>query len=164
MKIVIQKYAWVLYCLFVLAVTCFIWRNSIMDAAASSQSSNVIVDMIAPADPNKVDFWSKWIRKAAHIVEYAMLGVAVSCLVHYVKSHYHRISYGWAFFYVLAVAVTDEHIQSFSDRSSSTNDIVLDFIGAVLGFVLVLLAIQVYFKVKKLRNFKQKGELERGRE
>ena len=163
MKGFIRNKSGILFGFAVLAITCFIWQNAIMNATASAESSGVIVDMIAPSDPVKAASWSLWVRKLAHVVEYALLGGAVFALAVQLKARYRTSVYGWAFFYVLAVAVVDEHIQSFSDRTSSTGDIVLDFMGSCLGFVSVGLAVWVYVKIKKMRNVKNTGDSSCGR-
>ena len=73
-------------------------------------------------------------------------------LVYRIKKDYGVGLYATAFFYVLLVAVLDEHIQSFSDRTSSTGDILLDFIGSLTGFAAVVALVSAkcrFFKNEK---------------
>jgi len=53
--------------------------------------------------------------------------------------------------------VFDEHFQSFSDRSSSTVDIFIDFAGALTGIVLIHFIFYI-IKRKKSKNRKNAEE------
>lgn len=88
----------------------------------------------------------------AHLVEYAALGSTVMLLVLSLRVDFGNKYFGIALFYTLIIAVLDEHIQSFSDRTSSTGDILLDFFGALIGFCFVLLAQFIIKKVKERKN------------
>ena len=88
------------------------------------------------------------VRKSAHMIEYAFLGVPVICMSLRIYDRYKKPLLGFSLFYVLAVAVTDEHIQSFSDRTSSTGDIILDFFGAMIGFLLGWILVRIYSVIK----------------
>lgn len=126
----------------VICSTGFILINSFMDYEHSHNSSGVITDIITSTDDIKErDHTDMIVRKLAHVIEYALLGFSVACLLTFI-SHFYRLRfYGYGFFFVLLIAVIDEHIQSFSDRISSTSDIILDFVGAIIGFSFVLIAV-----------------------
>ena len=74
------------------------------------------------------------VRKGAHLAEFFLLGFLVMYAVAEVKKKLPSMV-GFGYFYVLLVAVTDEFIQSFSDRTSSVKDVLIDFTGAFIGFV-----------------------------
>lgn len=161
----------------VLLCSAFIFGNAFKDFEKSHKTSSKIADAIAPDKENmnqavgsmvnlggsisavvdgnenpediSVDFA---IRLFAHLLEYAALGVAVMGLVLAVKMEWGKGFFGWAFFYVLAVAVADEYIQGFSDRSSSIGDVLLDFAGALIGFATVL---SVFYTVLWIKRRKQ---------
>ena len=139
-----------LVCVTVL-VTSFIFYNAVTDYDKSHDTSDAVANIILPnaqeADPQSLVS----VRKIAHLVEYAILGIAVMLLASFVCKGLGKSIYGTAFFYVLAVAVIDEHIQSFSDRTSATKDIILDFCGALIGFFIVYLTVVTvsFFKKRK---------------
>ena len=153
-----KKRILILVILIVLVVisTAFILINSAMDFEKSHSSSGAITDAVTSTDD--IDEWNRIeliIRKLAHVIEYAVLGVSVTCLLCYIAHFYSLKLYGFGAFFVLLVAVFDEHIQSFSDRDSSTSDILLDFWGSIIGFILVFCVIFVarFIIKKKKRTF-----------
>lgn len=77
------------------------------------------------------------VRKGAHLFEFCLLGIAVMHTVFVVGERFGRNVVGYGFFCVLMIAVIDEYIQSFSDRTSSVGDILIDFAGACVGFLFV---------------------------
>lgn len=138
----------------VILLTVFILFNSTKGNQKSHEISNAITEIIdinkSGADASK----SINVRKIAHVVEFSALGMAVICLSIFCYRVFNVKTYGTAFFYVLAVAVADEHIQSFSDRSSSTSDIILDFFGALIGFCIVGIIVGIISAVKSAKNLK----------
>lgn len=137
----------------VVIATLLIFVNSTMDYESSHGMSGNVIDIITDNEEKK-EPWELIVRKVAHMIEFAFLGLAVIVLTWNINSQFHKSLFGFSFFYVLAVAVTDEHIQSFSDRTSSTGDIILDFCGALIGFFIGWLIIKVYEKIK--RHYKRK--------
>lgn len=122
----------------VAVITAVIFANALKDIEASHQASGAVVDAIATDPSADNDALVVLVRKSAHLIEYAALGIAVMLLVICVDASYRKKLYGTACFYVLLVAVLDEYVQSLSDRTSSTEDILLDFLGALIGFSAVL--------------------------
>ena len=118
----------------VCAITAFIISQGLMDYNTSHGVSDTVVDIIDP--DQQLEAIKTPVRKLAHLVEYAALGVAIMLLVGEVYRDFKKRCLGFACFYALLVAVVDEHIQSFSDRTSSTADILLDFL--VLLFLIFL--------------------------
>ena len=130
------------------AATCFIFRNSLQNAAESSASSGVIVNFVirefarfgSRLDSGTV---TVIVRKLAHIAEFFMQGFFISLAYFFGKSKFsQRIVY--VLFFGLITACTDELIQNFvSGRGSLVTDIWIDFIG-------VLLAALCYFVISAL--------------
>ena len=123
----------------IILITSVIFYNSFVDIDLSHQASNSVVNAIHPMENyQKEDYIEHGnlevlVRKMAHIIEYAALGIAVILFVRFVEKNYQKKWYATAFFYVLLVAVLDEHFQGFSGRNSSTDDILLDLGGGLLG-------------------------------
>lgn len=138
--------------LLVFLVSLFIFSNSFYNQEESLEISDRVTNVIVgnkETDNNEADLV---IRKLAHLVEFMALGSAVMFVTLFIKSWKGKLLYGYALFYVLAVAVADEHIQSFSDRLSSTEDIILDFIGALLGLCVGVLIVMVLKAIIKHRK------------
>lgn len=131
----LKKNKLTVFLILIIVVTGFIFSNSIKNSEESHASSGVIVQLVEPVFENTMepDTVSFIVRKCAHIAEFFALGFLVlSATSEMKKKHMQFIGFG--FFYVLLVAVTDEYIQSFSDRTSSVSDVLIDFAGAMLGF------------------------------
>ena len=118
----------------VVLTTAFIFSNSLKNSEASHASSNGLLAWVRPlllwAFGPEADL-SYLLRKGAHFAEFAFLGVWVGSLSH----RFRQVGYG--LFYLLAVAVTDEFLQSFTDRTSSISDVWLDFAGGVCGLAAI---------------------------
>ena len=136
-----QKIKLVVYLVFAVLVVAFIFSNSLKDSAASSEMSTGVVDILKPfLDPfNRMDeeAFHGLIRKLAHCFEFALLGMCSGgvmwCGVE-ILGRYHISS---AVLFPLVVAVSDEFIQSFSDRSSEVRDVIIDFGGALIGLAVI---------------------------
>ena len=132
----------VLLGLLVVSVIAFIWLNSFLDASASNKLSNIILRWLFPnGSGNNGGANSFLIRKAAHFIEYAVLGSTVAIVALFMRKNYGKVFVGLSLFGILMVAVIDEYIQSFSDRTSLVADILLDFSGAVVGLLLTVAVI-----------------------
>ncbi|MBO5248659.1 MAG: VanZ family protein [Clostridia bacterium] len=153
-----KKLLFVLLIGLVLALTTFIFANSLMDSETSHEMSGGLIDLL---------FLREWldnpalqliVRKIAHGVEFFALGAAVMGLVLEARRQFQKKPLGTAFFYVLFIAVIDEHIQRFSNgRTSSTSDILLDFFSAAFAFVVVW---GLFFLIsrRKMRKFETINE------
>ena len=87
------------------------------------------------------------VRKSAHAIEYALLGLFAALTALLGKNMCGRLHIACPIALVLAVAITDEYIQSFGSRSSQVKDIVIDACGGMAG---MLVAVGVYFAAKLL--------------
>lgn len=115
-----------------------IWGNSMLSgnisSSISSQASQGILSVIYHLIPNlPFDFYSfhSFIRKAAHFVEYALLGI---CIYQFMKTYSIKNSFYYAFLICIICAGTDEFIQYLTpNRLSKISDVMLDGIGAFCG-------------------------------
>ena len=83
----------------------------------------------------------RYIRKAAHFSEFALLGFLSACLLLYISGAFRRIKL-WLTLtaptvFTLLYAISDEVHQIFSDRGPRVTDVLIDFSGAVCGILLV---------------------------
>lgn len=136
-----KKHSRILLLCLILAVTVFIFSNSLKGSAASTRDSNFFIRIIESLFGETDLDLHFLVRKAAHLAEFAVLGLLVACIMYQLKFPVARFGYG--LFYVLAVAVTDEFIQIFTGRTSSVIDILIDFAGAFIGIGLVILSRQI---------------------
>ena len=140
--------------LIVLAIG-FIFYNSLQNSEESHKASGIIENIVNPLidkifGEESVDI-NYVVRKAAHLTEFCILGFVVMGVVLTVGGKY----FGYGLFCVLAIAVTDEYIQSFSDRTSSVKDVLIDFTGALIGFVICTVLYLIAHTIKKKYKSKQ---------
>lgn len=142
-----------LFSLLSLLVMGFIFQNSLQNSAASNNLSDKVAAEIKPiVDPDAhitVSRFQFFVRKLAHGVEFCVLGASLCALMYSIQSaERKKCRVFMTLFLALATAVTDEYIQSFTGRTSSVDDIIIDFSGAVCG--MILLSLFVIF-AEKLR-------------
>ena len=133
----------------------FIWSNSLKNGSESMSVSNSILDIIKPIlDPGDripAHTFSFVLRKAAHFTEYMILGAELSVLRRLFLCDGIHTEHLLAPFTVLSVATVDETIQKFTERTSSTLDVMLDFCGGMFGVLIVLVAVRLFI-VRKSRK------------
>ncbi len=123
-----------------LAWTCFIWGHSLVPGAQSSQESSAVYAALQPvfsllglSDESLCTFL---IRKAAHVSEYAVLGLLAALLGRSVASAVDgapRLCLRAPALFAL-VPVVDEGIQLFvPGRTGQPRDVVIDLCGMLLG-------------------------------
>lgn len=129
--------------IFVCLVTCFIFSNSLQGSEASNLQSSFIMNLLRGIlDPSHMiddNTFHFFVRKGAHFSEFFLLGVSLWLLIQNIRSVTGRFCPGTMLFSALAVAVTDEYIQSFTGRTSSVTDVLIDFSGALTAFAVLLL-------------------------
>ena len=146
---------WLLSAAVLLAVG-FIFSNSLKNSAESYSDSDMLTDLFGPlvkavfGEEADVSFW---VRKAAHFAEFFILGVLACGAVTFVG----RRLTGYAWFFVLAVAVIDEFIQKFTGRTSAVSDVIIDFCGAASGCLVVIALHAVVSRFEKKRKNSQTG-------
>ena len=119
----------------------FIWSNSLAGSKESNAFSGWVEHWLKPIldpqgkTPAKVFDYD--VRKAAHCIEYAVLGALLVWVMAGMKSK----NLWLLLFTVLLTALVDETIQIFSGRTSQVQDIWFDFFGASAGMLLAYGAI-----------------------
>ena len=130
-----------------LAFTIIIFSFSCDSAAESSEKSGFFTGILQSACDFlnlDVEVVESVIRKTAHVIEFALLG-SLAILTS------RAFGYGAspAMLYSLLVATIDETIQIYSpERFSSTEDVLLDFAGALFGMLAVFLLSKIPKKKK----------------
>ncbi len=133
-----------------LLIAAFIFLQSALpgsESQAESDSIFIIFDSILKFlhIPNFFDEGS--IRKLAHFVEFSFWGFFLSATVHAYSGFRGQIYK--IMFFLLALPVSDELLQSFSDgRSSQIKDVLIDFSGGIFGFA--CLSILLYLNLKTI--------------
>lgn len=138
--------------------------NSLKSIEESSSQSDAVAERIETSvqaeNNSKTDellhYFLDNIRKAAHLIEFATLGLALSLLIISAKlSEFKYIIY--AFFFSLSCAVIDEGLQVISNRGSLVTDILIDCLGSWFTVAIVLL---IYYLIKKLYSKKHEVQNE----
>ncbi len=145
----------------VLCVQIFIFANSMQDGPTSSAASGAVVEIIGPVvedilsvigiEPTQ-DNVVRFVRKAGHFLEFALLGVVVFAAMGMLLHRPVR-RLPAAFALCVVTAVVDEWIQSFSPgRSPQITDVMIDSAGALAGILATwLCAICIGLAAKKRR-------------
>ena len=114
----------------------FIWSNSLAGSKTSNAFSGWVEHWLKPIlDPQNeipAHAFDYDVRKAAHCIEYAVLGA----LHVWVTTSTKQTNAWLLLFCVLLAAVIDETIQIFTGRTSQVQDIWFDFFGASGGMLL----------------------------
>lgn len=119
-------------------IMAFIWSRSVKDMAASARESGVFMEtVVIPVE--KAVFGREmvsedFIRKCAHVFEFALLGIALAI---YTKKLWVTLGIG------MVTAVIDETIQFYVGRGSMVTDVWIDTAGCLLGAAAVLLILRV---------------------
>lgn len=141
-----RKYKWLLWALFA-GWTLMIFTRSMQSAPASTQESVLVQKILEHMF--RVDITISQIRKTAHFIEFAVLGV----LAQLVFGGFCRTAKGGIAFSIiagLAIALCDETIQLFAaGRSGEVRDVCLDLLGAVTG---ALIALVVRILIRRTRK------------
>jgi len=137
-----------------------IFGFSLQDSNKSWEESDVVASGLEAVEPvvgelhekvtgnpmSNYDFRA-FIRKSAHFAEFILLGGILMLLTLFIERGVRRLIF-MPLFISLLVAVIDEFIQSFMDRTSAVKDIILDFSGAFTGILLIVLA---WFIIRRVR-------------
>ena len=128
------------------ATLAFIWSNSSDSPEDTHEKSDGIVEILKPI----LDPFDLLIRKAAHFSEYALLGAELFVM----RLLLERSSNTAVPLAVLCTAVIDETIQIYSDRTSSTVDVIIDFFGGLAGILFIYICLRIYKCIKHRRRLK----------
>ncbi|MBQ2603833.1 MAG: VanZ family protein [Acutalibacteraceae bacterium] len=125
---------------------------SAADSTAESDQALGLLDRIVTFLhlPNLFNAYT--IRKLAHFCEFAVYGFFLSATVHsYTESFKKNIF--CILFFLLAVPVTDETIQYFSEgRSAQVRDVLIDFSGGLFGLLMCFLFVCIIAALKKRKS------------
>ncbi|MBR5156638.1 MAG: VanZ family protein [Clostridia bacterium] len=121
----------------------YIFSNSLKSQKKSNDTSTKITEQIKPIIDPKDKIPPKElnhkIRKTAHCIEFGILGIFLALLFDSIKKCFNKTDIFAPLLFALAVAVADEYIQTFNDRGSQVEDILIDFGGATAGLFLVFI-------------------------
>ena len=144
----------IIFAFLALFILGYIFSNSLQAPSGSNErSKNISKTIQSVVDPQKKieePTFHKYTRKAAHALEFMALGLCVSGAFYnvYLKSGKKYISL--LLFLGLSSSFCDEYIQGFKKgRSSETGDILIDFGGFVLGFLIIFIISIIIYKRKK---------------
>ena len=146
----------ILYCTLTLSLIA-VWGQSCMNKTESAVYSDMVIDTVAPVDELKEGGEAEYgeymrlnaiVRKAAHVIEYALVGFQVMCILFLRKKTKIR-DYITCVYIGLTVALVDETIQIFSSRGPLILDLWIDLGGIVVGIGVALLIRLIVLKTKK---------------
>lgn len=128
----------------IIIVLLFIWGNSALPSESSNAISDSVTSKVGGAithDDVQEKNSTTWltsghIRKLAHVAEFAVLGAILVLLVVQKKKKLMQQLPSIALFGLL-VALLDETIQLFNDRTAAIKDVWIDFGGLCAGVLIV---------------------------
>lgn len=127
----------VLFAVLSVLVVGFIFWNSMQSKELSAEQSQGLMALLKPVLMPFFRYeWEmhQFVRKAAHFAEFALLGFCLGGLTSGIQNRFWRYALiFFPLFMMLSVAVADEFLQTFSDRSGMVIDIILDFSGGLFG-------------------------------
>ena len=122
------------------AIAAFIFSNSAMSADTSSEESEFVLNVMkfaARLFSADLDLTQKIVRKLAHFTEFAVFGFFLSWTIREFAGSFKGEIFK-ILFILLCTPVIDETIQYFPvGRSAEVRDVLIDFCGAVTGFLIV---------------------------
>lgn len=138
----------------------FIWGNSMVSKGASGQgSSSIFQKIVKPITDflfGKDNFTHAHFRKTIHAVEFFVLSLEIVGL-YLLINKLHGVNYFTIFTYGIFVAVIDESIQILSNRGAMVVDVLIDYLGYVIGVALCYLVVFICNKLKRKKEIKQKN-------
>ena len=109
--------------------------------------SDYFVDVVSDVTIEKTNI-SIIIRKLAHFAEFMFLGI----ILYLLKVHTKKIKITEIILICQSVAIIDEFIQSFSDRTDKVTDIIIDISGAVTGILIAFIIKKVSENVRQVKK------------
>lgn len=134
------------------ATTLFIWSRSLQSAAVSFEQSESVNQLLVILFGEGIvgSRWHMYIRKAAHLVEFALLGMEWGVARRWLAARVRWVALAAG----PAVAVCDELLQHLSaGRSPQVTDVVIDCVGYAAG---MLLAAGAGYLLTRIRNKKRR--------
>lgn len=137
------KKAIVIILAFLIAGTlAFIWGNSVATKEKSEEVSSGVYEAVSPVFDTVVGedkVTEKDFRKMAHFSEFFVLGLEIELLIFVLKG----LDIKWFLIslpFGLLVGGIDEIIQIFSERGAAVTDVLIDFSGCLLAFLIFAVA------------------------
>lgn len=158
-----RRYVNLTVCFLLIFLTvAFIFYNSAQPVEESKEKSASVAETIAQKSKEEYEKPADWrafvahVRKAAHAIEFFVLGseFSVLFLILLPKSSVPQAIWNTASV-ALLVAVADESIQILSGRGPKVQDVLLDFCGAaaaVSAFLLIWGAVRLYRRKRLVKN------------
>jgi len=141
------KVSFLVFALLSVLLTGVIFSNSLKPAGESHAQSGRVMDIVRPilvpaviheeTEEETEQKLSFVVRKAAHFIEFGALGVCVGgafVSLSEIRKGKYLIAPGAI---CIAIACCDESIQSFTGRTNSLEDVVLDSCGSICGLIFV---------------------------
>lgn len=149
----------ILYWLFVLGWMGIIFYFSGKPAVSSDKQSMQVIEVINSISKQMgfemnldAQAWNFPVRKAAHILEYAVLGALLYLALAASGLNRIRIT-AYSLLFCTAYAAADEFHQMFvSGRAGRLGDVGIDTIGGILGLAAVVLVSEVFKVYSKARK------------
>ena len=148
----------IIFALCVVLTMVYIFGNSLKNREISNNTSKNITEQIKPiidpADKLNKEVLNQKLRKTAHCIEFAVLGVFLGMLFNSIRKRFDKTDVFAPLMIALSTAVADEYIQTFNDRGSQVEDILIDMGGALSGIFLVFLFNLIFYsKAKKNKEY-----------
>ena len=135
-----------IFILIALVIAAYIFFNSLWNVEDSTQQSNVWVNLILKIlgkDESfaKAHHLSHYVRKAAHLLEYTILGISLGFIAKQLESLFKRKFISAPILCGMIISIIDESLQGLSDRSCEVKDVIIDSSGIVVGVLIITLLI-----------------------
>lgn len=128
----------------------FIWVNSMISQDKSASESQAVYEVVKPvfdATFGEDVITHDICRKLAHATEFMALGAELVCL-YMILNRGFSVRFIEVFSYGLFVAVIDESIQILSKRGSQVKDVLIDYLGYLIGIVCAYIVFLIIKTVK----------------
>lgn len=133
-----RRLAIVFILVIITGIVSFIWWHSLQPGAVShAESRHVLSIVLFYTDSTWFAPYldDRFIRRLAHLTEYASLGLSMSVLSLVLSGKQRTI---WVLLAGICIASIDEYIQQFAgDRTSTWHDVAFDMIGCCAGIMIV---------------------------
>ncbi len=140
----------ILFVLTVLTVL-FIWGQSMLPAARSTNESKTVTETIVKPVQEAITgnrtITDNVVRKWAHAIEYAVLGIELTLLISGRQKLWLTLSR--VFSYGTGIALLDETIQIFSGRGPKVQDVWIDALGLTIGMTVTTVILVIIRAVKQ---------------
>jgi VanZ family protein len=158
-----KKGRWYICICFILITLLCIFNNSLQSADRSNEQSSRVLEVIEKLFrtlPLDTDTAQHIVRKAAHVAEFALLGLGMALLLILIGKVFRQYIVTMLFIGFIS-AVMDETVQIFSFRGSQVMDVWFDVIGLLLGMCTMFILHglwQLHLRKRKYENKKLQVE------